>query len=115
MIIIDENVDQVLIDRLESENFDLLSIREHYQGISDKEIIEIAKTRKGFILTEDEDFGELVFSYNIKNCTVILLRYYIRDHDGIANNLLKVLRDYYKRPGHFFITITKKKIRIKKL
>jgi len=63
MIIIDENVDQVLIDRLEKDNYEIISIREHQPGISDR----------------------------------------------------KVMEDYYDKPGHFFITITKKKIRIRKI
>lgn len=65
MIIIDENVDQVLIDRLDTDNFETFSIRQHQPGISDREIINIAKKKKGLIITEDKDFGELVFSYNI--------------------------------------------------
>ena len=115
MIIIDENVDQVLVDRLENENFALYSIRKHHRGISDREIIEIAKAKEGFIVTEDKDFGELVFSYNINNCSVILLRYGKIDYDVITNNFLRVLKDYYEKPGHFFYNDHKEKIRIKKL
>ena len=65
MIIINENVDQVLIDRLRTENFETFSIRHQHAGISDRKVINIAKEKKGLIITEDKDFGELVFSYNI--------------------------------------------------
>jgi predicted nuclease of predicted toxin-antitoxin system len=115
MIIIDENVDQLLIDLLDTRGFDIYLIREHNPGITDREVIEIAKSKEGLIITEDKDFGELVFSYNIKNCSVILLRYDKDDYAEIANNLKKALSDFYDKPVHFFITITRKKIRIKKL
>ena len=50
MIIIDENVDQVLIDRLGTENFETFSIRHQHAGISDREVIHIAKEEKGSLL-----------------------------------------------------------------
>lgn len=115
MIIIDENVDQVLIDQIGSENYKLFSIREQQPGISDREVIKIAKSKKGLVITEDKDFGELVFSHNIRDCSVIFLRYDKSDYDQIKKNIIIVLKSYYLNPGHFFITITKKKIRIRKI
>ena len=115
MIIIDENIDQVLIDRLDKDNYEIISIREHQPGISDRKVIEIAKSKKGLVITEDKDFGELVFSHNIRDCSVIFLRYHKPDYDQIEKNIIKVMEDYYNKPGHFFITITKKKIRIRKI
>ncbi len=115
MIIIDENVDQAIIDHLNEEKFETFSIRKHQPGITDKQVIDIAISKRGFIITEDKGFGELVFSHNIKDCSVILLRYNKLDFDNIAKNLLKVLEDYCDKPGHYFMTITKKKIRIRKL
>lgn len=119
MIIIDENVDQWLVNKLKNYTTDLLSIRENYPGISDQKIIKIAKsdtnTDRGLIITEDKDFGELIFSYNIRGCSVILLRYGKSDFMQIEKNVLKALQYYEKKQGHFFITITSKKIRIRKI
>jgi len=35
--------------------------------------------------------------------------------DQIEKNILKVLENYYKNTRHYFITVTKKKIRIRKI
>ena len=115
MIIIDENVDQILIDRLASKNYKIISIKDYKRGISDKEVIKLAISKKALIITEDKDFGELVFSHNIKDCSVIFLRYDKMDYGKIEKNILKILENYYENPEHFFITITKSKIRIRKL
>jgi len=115
MIIIDENVDQVLIDRLGGKNYKIISIKEYKRGITDRKIIELAKSKNGLIITEDKDFGELVFSHGIKDCSVIFLRYNKTDYDLIEKNILKLLEDYYENPGHFFITVTKSEIRIRKI
>ena len=115
MIITDENIDQFLINHLQTQKYEVFSIRKHHPGISDREVIKIAKSKKGLLITEDKDFGELVFSHNIKDCSVILLRYDKSDFEQVKKNLLKIVDIYYKNPGHFFITITKKKTRIRNL
>ena len=115
MIVFDENVDQALIDRLNAENYKVFSVKAHQPGISDRQVIEIAKSKKGIVITEDKDFGELVFSHNIRDCSVILLRYDKPAYEQIEKNVITVLKDHYDKPEHFFITITKKKIRIRKI
>lgn len=115
MIIIDENVDQILVDRLRDKNYDILSIRQDHPGITDRQVVKIAKSKRGLVITEDKDFGELVFSYNIRECSVILLRYSQSEYDRIERNIIRALDYYYKDPGHFFITITSKKIRMRNI
>ena len=115
MIIADENVDQILVDRLKEENYEVLSIRDYQSGISDTEVINIAKSKKGLLLTEDKDFGELVFSYGIRGLSIIFIRYNKSDYEQIKKNILNVLKEYHDRPEHFFITITKRKIRIRNI
>lgn len=115
MIIIDENVDQLLVNKLQDHTSDIISIRENHPGISDQKVIQIAKSNKGLVITEDKDFGELIFSYNLRGCSVMLLRYEKSDFKQIVQNIFKALQYYDKNPGHFFITITSKKIRIRKI
>ena len=115
MIIIDENVDQWLIDRIDKGIYKIISVKDQYQGISDKKVIQLAKLNKGMVITEDKDFGELVFSNDIKDCTVIFLRYNKNDLDQIAKSILRVLEEYYFKPEHFFITIMRNKIRVRKI
>lgn len=115
MIIIDENVDHEILAQLKSSTYEIFSIQEQSFGITDREIIELAKEKKGIILTEDKDFGELVFAHKISNCSVIFLRYNYPDCDKIIKNIFKVLEIYYDKGEHFFITITATKIRIRKI
>ena len=115
MIIADENVGKNLINHLVENGYEVYSIREHQQGISDKMVIDTAKSKKGFLITEDKDFGELIFFYDIRDCSVIFLRYEKKDVEQIKRNIIKTLEFYFRDQGHFFITITKDKIRIRKI
>ena len=115
MIIIDENVDQSIIDRLGEKEYEVFSIRQHKAGISDREVIEIAASKKGILITEDKDFGELVFSHNLKNCSVILLRYDKTDVEMVIRSIVKILERQLHDPGHYFYTISKGKVRSRKM
>lgn len=115
MIIFDENVDQCIIDRIKAQGFDVFSIRELNPGVSDREVIQLAKTKKGIIVTEDKDFGELVFSHNLKYCSVILLRYKQSDYEHVVKNIIKIVEHLSTQSDHRFFTVSKGKIRTRKM
>lgn len=54
MIVADENVGKELIDHLVELEYEVFSIREHLQRVSDRIVIETVKSKKGFLLTEDK-------------------------------------------------------------
>jgi predicted nuclease of predicted toxin-antitoxin system len=112
VIIIDENVDQWIIDQLVKQEVDVFSIRQHKAGISDREVIKIAASKKGILLTEDKDFDELVFSHNLKNC---LLRYDKSDVQQVIRSIVMILERQLHDPGHNFYTISKGKVRSRKM
>jgi predicted nuclease of predicted toxin-antitoxin system len=115
LIIIDENIDRKIIQSLIDAGFEVLSIKERYPGISDKEIIELARSSNGIVLTEDKDFGELVFSYQISDCSVIFLRYKKTETREIIKALIHTIGIFITKPGLFFITITSSKIRVRSI
>lgn len=110
-ILVDESVNFRIIKRLKEENFEVSAIAEHSSGISDTEVILLAQTEGRILLTEDKDFGTLVFAHNNKNISVILLRYNKNEEEKIIENTLSILN-----PSNFesfvFVTITAQKIRI---
>lgn len=113
MIIADENIPVQLIEKLRSLKIETFSIYESSRGISDKEIIKLAQNPPRIILTEDKDFGDLVFAYNQDKVSVILLRYHFDDFILIQNNLINFILNN-KIDLHSFIVITSKTIRIRK-
>ena len=42
-------------------------IQEAHQGVSDNEVLKIAKDQNLVILTFDRDYGELIFRYAVEN------------------------------------------------
>jgi len=115
MIIFDENIEEYWIQLIKGKGYEFFSIRESCFEISDKEVIEIVRKLKGILITEDKDFGELLFSHGIEKIAVLFLRYDQPNYNQIENYFLKCIDDYLNNPEVSFITITKNKIRNRKM
>lgn len=115
MIICDENISSYWINLLRKHNYEVISICQDYGGISDREVIALAQKLGGVVLTEDKDFGELVYAYNFTEVAVIFLRYNQPLYDHVETPLLQAVAMYFANPIPCFITITKHKIRIRTL
>ena len=74
MLIADENIPLPIIEMLFKNDIDTVSIFENHRGISDIDIIKMAQNPAKIILTEDKDFGDLIFAYKQNQVSVILLR-----------------------------------------
>ena len=48
---------------LYKNNIEIISIFQNHRGISDVDIIRMAQNPAKIILTEDKDFGDLIFAY----------------------------------------------------
>ncbi len=71
----DENIDTEVFQFLKSEGLDVLDIKnEGLFGMKDKEILDLAFSQNRIIISQDSDFGTLVFRDNIKIAGIIYLR-----------------------------------------
>ncbi|WP_395045539.1 DUF5615 family PIN-like protein [Flavobacterium sp.] len=114
MIIADENIPLQMIEKLIDNKIEVISIYKNYRGISDVEIIDLAQNPPKVILTEDKDFGDLIFAYNHKQVSVVLLRYHYLEFEKITTILLNFLQNH-SIEQHSFIVISTKTIRIRKI
>ena len=75
-IIADEGVDKPIVDALKNAGLDVHYILETNQGADDEFILQTALDEEMVLLTQDKDFGELVFRLKQAHYGVILLRLY---------------------------------------
>lgn len=113
MILADENIDQRIIEALRENDYELRSVRELNRGIRDEEVIELSRNPPRLILTEDKDFGEWVFAHNVRDISVILLRYHFTDTSRIILILLDLLANRQEDLFGKFTVLTTQKIRIR--
>lgn len=70
----DENVDQQIVASLRSSGHDVVYIAELDPGITDEQVLALANGQGCLLITEDKDFGELVFRMRRQSHGIILLR-----------------------------------------
>jgi predicted nuclease of predicted toxin-antitoxin system len=115
MILADENIFQDIIKALREAGFEVYSIYENQRGTKDVDIVQLSKNPPRIILTEDKDFGDLVFAHQHKDISVILLRYTFSETDTITTILMDLLRNKTHDLWGKFTTVTTKKVRIRNI
>lgn len=73
-LIADENIAKPLIEALRADGHEVIAISEVSPGIKDIEVLAMARERGAAVLTQDTDFGELVFGQAQRSSGVLLLR-----------------------------------------
>ena len=114
-IIVDESVDFHFVKLLRSLLFSVVSIAEDFSSMADENIISMSLSPPSLIITEDKDFGDLVFYKQFKVHAVILLRYDKAEKLFIEEKLTHLLINHPNHLDNSFIVITFNKIRIRKL
>jgi predicted nuclease of predicted toxin-antitoxin system len=113
MIIADENIFRALILSLRNEGYEVISIFESYRGMDDASITAFSLNPPRIVITEDKDFGKLVFEDKADVTGIIFLRFLNAERSMIINKLLSFLKNenLLSLTGKF-VTITPDKIRI---
>lgn len=112
-LLADENVDFRIIRGLRNSGRHIISVLESRPGITDRQVLEWGREEKAYILTEDSDFGELIFSYREKSVGVVFIRYGKDDLEKITANISRILDTPEYMQSTHFIVLTPTKIRIR--
>ena len=110
--LVDECTGPAVAQWLRLQNHDVISVYDEIRGADDKEVIKKASEQNRILITNDKDFGELVFREKKQHKGVVLLRL---EDEGAANQIavLKQLLEKYESflPGDF-IVVTETTVRI---
>ncbi len=112
-ILADESVAATIIERLREDGLTVQAVRELAPGTTDKVVLETADKSNVLLLTEDKDFGEMVYRQSAFHHGVVLLRL-----AGLSRTLRNALvSEAFKRHAIEFVgaftVITPRGIRIR--
>ena len=113
--LIDESSGRKLFLFLKEKGFDVKFVAEIIPRVSDKEVLEFSEKENRILVTNDKDFGELIFRLNQPSFGVILLRLNLDTPKNRQNYVLAVIKRFSDRLEGSFIVVTEGKVRIRKL
>ena len=111
----DECCDALIAKALLGEGYDVSGIADSATGIQDEEVIALALRENRILLTEDKDFGQLVYAHGCQALGVIFLRYHFPDRQEIAGRVVQLVRRLGDHLIGAFVTVQKDRIRIGRL
>jgi predicted nuclease of predicted toxin-antitoxin system len=108
----DECCDFAVVRALREHGYDVLAVSEYQNRSEDPEVIAHAFADGRVLLTEDKDFGWLVFSAHVESPGVILIRFPAKARGTLAESVLKLVRDSGEHLRRAFVVLSPGSARI---
>lgn len=109
--LVDECTGSKVAQWLRDENHEVFSVFDEMRGMTDDEILAKAFSESWILITNDKDFGEMVFRERHEHHGVIFLRL---DDERAANKievLRRLLENYSEKLPEEFVVATETKVR----
>ena len=111
----DENFDLNIVELLRQESYFIKSITEIAPSIADPQVLAIAVEQKAVVLTEDKDFGELVYRLRLPHCGILLIRPMKMNPAEKAVRIIDSIRKHINQLAIAFAVLSSDNFRIKSL
>lgn len=111
IIVADESVDFRIVESLRNAEIVVVAIAEESPSISDKDVLNIAVKKNALLLTEDKDFGELVFRLRLPHNGILLIR--IFEKEPMIKLIAEIIQKNYSNLMNNFSVLDENKLRIK--
>ena len=109
--LVDECTGSKVAQWLRDENHQVFSVFDEARGMTDNEVLEKAFSENWILITNDKDFGEMVFRERREHHGVVFLRL---DDERAANKievLRRLLENYSEKLPEEFVVATETKVR----
>ena len=108
----DESCDFAVVRALRAAGYDVLAVSEVTQRSVDSILIEQSAREQRILLTEDKDFGWLVFASHADSAGVILIRFPGNARETLVRTVTQVVQEHGKTLTGCFVVVQPGHIRI---
>jgi predicted nuclease of predicted toxin-antitoxin system len=110
----DECVEVPIVERLRDDGHEVLYVAEMTPGITDDEVLALANSNTMLLMTEDKDFGELVYRMQRVAEGVVLMRFAGLASSTKAALVSKAVREHEAELIGSFTVIDASSVRIRR-
>ena len=114
-LLADESVDKLIVDELRQNGHSVLYIAEFAPSIDDETVLHQANQNHALLLTQDKDFGELVFRQGLVHMGVVLIRLSGLSLSAKATSVSTVLANHEDELLEAFSVISPGRVRIRRV
>ncbi len=111
--IVDESTGMAIVEHLRGTGHDVLAVGETLPQATDAQILAYAVSEQRILVTNDKDFGELVFRTGQAHDGVLLLRLHDESPATRIRTVKSILEKYADRLAGRFVVATEKAVRIR--
>lgn len=108
----DEGCDFAVVRALRAAGYDVKTVKEMHPGAEDEVVAELAIKEKCLLLTEDKDFGRLVYTGSGLSIGVLFLRFPSHARSAIARDVVELVQKRGEDLRRRFIVVQPGRIRI---
>lgn len=108
----DESCDFAIVRALRADGFDVLAVSEIASRSDDRSLLEQAGRERRILLTEDKDFGWLVFVSHAESPGVILIRFPGNARQTLVQTVSRVVREQGDKLAGRFVVVQPGHVRI---
>jgi predicted nuclease of predicted toxin-antitoxin system len=108
----DESCAGPVIRALRETGHDVVAIAEVAKGATDEQVLERAVNEKRVLITEDRDFGELVYARGRPSAGVILVRFHSRARRAKPATVVEAVAKLGLRLRNVFTVVEPGRVRI---
>lgn len=107
----DVNVEKPIIDFLKEDGYDVIWIPDYDPKVTDAMLLDLANREERILITNDKDFGELMFLQKKVSKGIILFRIKGQDIKKKIRNLKRILVNYQDEIPNHFVVVSERKLR----
>lgn len=101
----DESCDFAVVRALRAAGHEVVSVVETARGAKDEIVIALARRERRVLLTEDKDFGQLVYAAGEGSCGVVLFRFPANARGALQRAALDVVTRFGSRLSSSFVVV----------
>ncbi len=110
----DESCDFIVVRALREEGYDVLAVCEMAPAMADIDVMQLASKAKRVLITEDKDFGQIFYSFQEKDRSVILIRYPNNIRKKLALDMVSLIKLHGKKIDGCFVVAQPGRMRFSK-
>lgn len=107
----DMNIEKAIIEEIKALGYNIICVAEINPTMTDSDVFKLANSENRILITNDKDFGEIVFRQKLVSEGIILIRLETPDIKEKVKLVKKLLIFYREKVRNHFVVINQNKFR----